>query len=169
LGEESPHEQSRGQGGRYRGICRQSQVQYTVELISAFNNFCLTIKEKRSAEEIHDLSLKLNDVFDADFPILACLLPKVEVVLSGRLSESSTGMEDQIMGNLRAVCFMLQRFFRLISSAAYPVMVRSAVMLDICFVILICCQHAFHQLFIDDLQWCDQSSSLTVMNGRDTF
>ncbi|KAL7543491.1 hypothetical protein ACHAXR_012775 [Thalassiosira sp. AJA248-18] len=124
---------------KYDQVSKESPV---LELISVFNELCLVIKEKRSKREIENISLKLRDAFGADFSVLERLLPSVGVLVHLQSHEPATRIDigDQSMNiNLHAVCFMLQRFFQVVSTASHPVM-----------------------LFLDDIQWCDKSS-LTVV------
>jgi len=118
-------------------FAQMSREMPLLEVIAVFNHLCLLIFKKRSRQESLAIAKDLMDVFGTDLPELARLLPKLEL-LSPQLkpSEKKEGSEQM---NLHSVCSTLQRFMRVVSSKSYPVM-----------------------LFLDDLQWCDNSALMLI-------
>jgi predicted ATPase len=108
-----------------------------LEVISVFNDLCLLIKEKVSPQAI----VQLMDAFGTDLSVLARLLPNIEVLTPQLKQNGDKEKESGDQMNLQGVCFALQRFMRVVSSASRPVM-----------------------LFLDDLQWCD-ASALRLVEG----
>lgn len=104
-----------------------------LEVVSAFNRLCTTIKERSSNEELALIRENLVDVFGTDFSVITRLLPNIGDISPSRTKEETDGLE--MIGNqmnLRSICFSLWRFMRVISMSipSHPVM-----------------------LFLDDLQW----------------
>lgn len=111
-----------------------------LEVVSAFNGLCLLIWRKNTAGELSVIAESLRMAFGADMSVLATLLPNLRyIVLQLKKpsdADDSDGRGDLV--NFRSVGFVLQRFMRVVSSRAHPVL-----------------------LFLDDLQWCD-STTLVV-------
>ena len=108
-------------------------------IVAAFNQLCLVIQEKnhRQAQGIGKIIMQ---AFGSDISVLARLLPNIYVMCPEMKPPThEEGRNDQV--TLRSMCFTIQRFLRVVSSKAHPVV-----------------------LFLDDLQWCD-SSSLTVVES----
>jgi predicted ATPase len=78
--------------------------------------------------------------FGPDISVLARLLPNI-YLMCPELKPPTHEEERNDQVTLRSMCFTIQRFLRVVSSKAHPVV-----------------------LFLDDLQWCD-SSSLTVVES----
>ncbi|KAL7543351.1 hypothetical protein ACHAXR_012671 [Thalassiosira sp. AJA248-18] len=119
----------------------RSKERPLLEVISLFNDLCLLIKQKRSQQDLLVIIKNLTEVFGTDFSVLAQLLPNIQA-LSSELKQ--TGDEKKESGdqmNLRSVCFTLKHFMSVVSSKSHPVM-----------------------LFLDDLQWCN-NSALTVVES----
>ena len=72
----------------------------------------------------------LVQVFGIDLSVLAWLLPNINNALAPQLKSSDDKQEIGNQMNVQGICFTLQRFIRVVLSAAHPVM-----------------------LFLDDLQW----------------
>ena len=102
-------------------------------VLLAFNNLCLLIREKNSPAELEDIANKLRRDFDSDFSILARLLPMI-IAISPQLEPAAKKECGEPMSFCN-ICFVLQRFMRVISSVRHPVM-----------------------LFLDDCQWCSAPS-----------
>ncbi|KAL7548021.1 hypothetical protein ACHAWF_011302 [Thalassiosira exigua] len=109
------------------------------EVVSLFNELCLLIRDKSSQQNLRSMNDKLADAFGTDFSVLARLLPNVGALSPQFNGRTEKGDCDQT--NSRSICFVLQRFVRVVSSASHPVMI-----------------------FLDDLQWCDKSS-LSLIEG----
>jgi predicted ATPase len=111
-----------------------------LEVVAMFNYLCLLIKEKSSHQDLQVLVKDLVEVFGSDWSTLARLLPNIKAVvpfLKQSADDDGGGMNNRM--NVRSICFTLQRFIRVVSSAMHPVM-----------------------LFLDDLQWCDNSALSVV-------
>ena len=102
------------------------------DLISLFNDLCSLIHQKNSCQSLLLTVNALIEEFGTDLSVLAYLLPNVKVLAPQLQNEEQEEIMDQM--NLQSVCFILQRFFRVVSSKNHPVM-----------------------LFLDDLQWCDSA------------
>ncbi|KAL3806506.1 hypothetical protein ACHAXA_006682 [Cyclostephanos tholiformis] len=120
---------------------QMSQEKSMLDVIAIFNNLCLLIKEKSPQLDLLVLVSDLFQVFGSDWSTLARLLPNIKVIVP-HLERSADDIEviDNQM-NVRSICFTLQRFLRVVSSATHPVM-----------------------LFLDDLQWCGKEV-LTVVES----
>jgi len=112
-----------------------------LEIVAAFNDLCLLIKERNSSQHLDDTAANLLEAFGSDISVLARLLPNLSVI-SPRLKKSASyNYSDGDQMNIQSVGFVLRRFVRVVSSTSTPLM-----------------------LFLDDLQWCDYSS-LTLIEG----
>eukprot|EP00584_Thalassiosira_punctigera_P010333 CAMPEP_0172526094 /NCGR_PEP_ID=MMETSP1067-20121228/1094_1 /TAXON_ID=265564 ORGANISM="Thalassiosira punctigera, Strain Tpunct2005C2" /NCGR_SAMPLE_ID=MMETSP1067 /ASSEMBLY_ACC=CAM_ASM_000444 /LENGTH=1314 /DNA_ID=CAMNT_0013309531 /DNA_START=85 /DNA_END=4029 /DNA_ORIENTATION=- len=111
-----------------------------LEIILVFNDLCLLVRKKRSQHDLLAIFNELMEVFGADFSMLAQLLPNIEAI-SPNLDRSNHAKEVGDRMNFRSVCFILQRFMRVVSTKSHPVM-----------------------LFLDDIQWCDDSA-LSLIEG----
>jgi predicted ATPase len=117
-----------------------SQEKTMLEVIAMFNDLCLLIRNKNSQQDLLVIVNDLVRVFGSDLYVLARLLPNIKS-LAPQLDSSDDVQESHNQMNLRSICFMLQRFIRVVSSEVHPVV-----------------------LFLDDLQWCDKSA-LTVVES----
>jgi len=104
-----------------------------LEVIALFNDLCLLIRDRHSQQELLGICHDLVRVFGSDLPVLARLLPNIKS-LTPQLNPCDAEQEDDNRINFQSICFIMQRFIRVVSSAAHPVV-----------------------LFLDDLQWCDKS------------
>ncbi|KAL3810773.1 hypothetical protein ACHAXA_011785 [Cyclostephanos tholiformis] len=113
---------------------QMSQERSILDVVAMFNYLCLLIKEKSSQRDLMALVDDLVQVFGSDWSTLARLLPNINTIVPQleQLADSRGEVGNQT--NVRSICFTLQRFIRVVSSAANPV-----------------------TLFLDDLQWCDKS------------
>ena len=109
------------------------------DLISLFNDLCSLIHQKSSRQFLLLTANALIQEFGTDLSVLAYLLPNVKALAPQLQNEEQEESMDQM--NLQSVCFILQRFLRVVSSKNHPVM-----------------------LFLDDLQWCD-SAPLKVIEA----
>ena len=119
---------------------QMSQKKPMMEVVAMFNELCVLIRDKRSQQDLLVIANNLMRVFSADLSVLAWLLPNINA-LAPQLKPSDDKQEIGNQINVQGICFTLQRFIRVVSSAAHPVM-----------------------LFLDDLQWCDKSA-LTVVQS----
>jgi hypothetical protein len=110
-----------------------------LEVVALFNDLCLLIREKNTQQDLLVIVNDLVDVFGSDIYILARLLPNMKTLLP-QLNPSDEKDSVNHM-NVRSICFILQRFIRVVSSEKWPVV-----------------------LFLDDLQWCD-TSALSVVES----
>mmetsp|Transcript_20089 Transcript_20089/g.36649 ORF Transcript_20089/g.36649 Transcript_20089/m.36649 type:complete len:994 (+) Transcript_20089:84-3065(+) len=110
-------------------------------VVSVFNDLCLLIGEKRSRKDLLVLADDLAESFGVDFPLLERLLPNGQAISSHRPSRVDCANESDGQMNLRSIRFVLRRFMKVVSSKSHPVM-----------------------LFLDDLQWCD-NSALALIEG----
>jgi hypothetical protein len=117
-----------------------SQERLMLEVVAMFNDLCLLIRNKNSQQDILVIVNDLVRVFGSDLYVLARLLPNIKS-LAPQLDSSDDVQESHNQMNLGSICFMLQRFIRVVSSEVHPVV-----------------------LFLDDLQWCDKSA-LTVVES----
>eukprot|EP00984_Skeletonema_dohrnii_P028480 scaffold18486_cov59-Skeletonema_dohrnii-CCMP3373.AAC.1 len=113
-----------------------SQERSLSGVISAVNQLCLMLKDRNTPPKIALLANKLRDEFGADVGLLARIVKNVKVLspefVSPAAAEEAGGRDTM---NARSVGFTLSRFMRLISSPKHPVM-----------------------LFLDDLQWADDTA-----------
>jgi hypothetical protein len=119
---------------------QMSQDKSILDVVAMFNYLCLLIKEKSSQLDLIVLVRDLVEVFGSDWTTLARLLPNIKAIvpfLEQSADHDGEGMDNQM--NVRSICFKLQRFIRVVSSAMHPVMI-----------------------FLDDLQWCDNSALSVV-------
>ena len=110
-----------------------SKERSMLEIVALFNNLCLLIIEKNTKPDVLALVDDLIGFFGPDLSSLARLLPNIKV-LASHLNLEDVDQESDSQTNVRSICFTLQRFIGVVSSAAHPVV-----------------------LFLDDLQWCDDS------------
>ena len=110
-----------------------SQKRPLWEVVSVFNDLCRLIKEKRTPQNLRVVSDQLAHVFEADFSLLAQLIPNVHVLSPRKFTERETSNDARM--NYRSICFILQRFLGVVSSTSHPVM-----------------------FFLDDIQWADKSA-----------
>jgi len=122
-------------------VDQMSKERPLLDVISAFNKLCLLIKEKSVEWQLREVSDKLKCEFESDFAVLARLLPNIMVIFPDKDDGSGInyprlyhGRED-LMLSLQNVCFILQRFMRIVSSKVNPVM-----------------------LFLDDIHWAGSTS-----------
>jgi len=108
-------------------------------VIAVFNQLCLLIQEK-NYQRSHAIVKELLQAFDSDISPIGRLLPNF-YAMCPELKPSMQDDERNDHVTLRSMCFTLRRFLRVVSSKAHPVV-----------------------LFLDDLQWCD-NSSLTVVES----
>ena len=128
-----------------------SKERSMLEIVALFNDLCLLISEKNTKPDILALVDDLIGFFGPDLSSLARLLPNIKVLASHLNLEDVDQEEDNddsgdsmfddfdswgedSQTNVRSICFTLQRFIGVVSNAAHPVV-----------------------LFLDDLQWCDDS------------
>ena len=104
-----------------------------LEIIALFNELCLLISEKNAEHDILALVDDLIGIFGPDLSSLARLLPNIKV-LASELKLPMSEKESASQPNLRSICYTLQQFIGVVSSAVHPVV-----------------------LFLDDMQWCDNS------------
>ena len=108
-----------------------------LEVVALFNDLCLLIREKNTPQDLLVIVKDLVDVFGSDISALARLLPNIKTLLP-QLNPSDE--KDSVNHtNVQSICFILQRFIRVVSSEVHPVV-----------------------LFLDDLQWCDKSALMVV-------
>jgi predicted ATPase len=111
-----------------------------LEIVALFNDLCLLISEKNTKPDVLAFVDDLIGYFGPDLSSLAQLLPNIKV-LAPHLALHVGKQESANHTNLRSICFTFQRFIGVVSSAMHPVV-----------------------LFLDDLQWCDDSV-LTVVES----
>eukprot|EP00804_Cyclotella_cryptica_P019416 CCRYP_006604-RB/>CCRYP_006604-RB protein AED:0.03 eAED:0.03 QI:114/1/1/1/1/1/5/168/1358 len=106
-------------------------------VMSAFNELCLLVAKRSTPQELHAIYENLIVEFGANFHVLARALPNVLGMLSSCNASpfAKNETDDFNLANYSSLCFTLQRFMRVISSASRPIM-----------------------LFLDDLQWADPAS-----------
>jgi hypothetical protein len=111
---------------------KMSQDKSILDIVEMFNYLCLLIKEKNYQRDLSVLVNNLVQVFGSDWTTLARLLPNIKAIVPFlELSADDVGGATDSQMNVRSICFTLQRFIKVVSCAAHPVM-----------------------LFLDDLQWC---------------
>ena len=114
---------------------QMSRDKSILDVVAMFNDLCLLIKKKTPQRDLLILVDDLVQVFGLDWLPFARLLPNIKTIATHlERSADDDGEELNNQLNVRRICFMLQRFIRVVSSAAHPVV-----------------------LFLDDLQWCDKS------------
>jgi predicted ATPase len=114
---------------------QMSRDKSILDVVEMFNYLCLLIKGKSYERDSLVLVKDLVQVFGSDWTTLARLLPNIKAIVPFlEQSSDDDGGEMVSQMNVRSICFTLQRFIRVVSSAAHPVVV-----------------------FLDDLQWCDKS------------
>ena len=113
-----------------------------LDVISAFNKLCLLIKERSVECQLREVTSKLKHEFESDFAVLARLLPNIMVIFPYKGDDDDGGINprlyhgrEDLMLSLQNVCFILQRFMRIVSSKVNPVM-----------------------LFLDDIHWAGSAS-----------
>jgi len=117
-----------------------SKERSMLEIVALFNDLCLLISEKNTKPDILALVDDLIGFFGPDLSSLARLLPNIKV-LTSHLNLQNVEQESDSQTNVRSICLTLQRFIGVVSCAVHPVV-----------------------LFLDDLQWCDDSV-LTVVES----
>jgi predicted ATPase len=119
---------------------QMSQEKPMMEVAAMLNELCELIRDKCSQRDLLLIANDLVRVFGADMSVLSQLLPNIKALIP-QLAPSDDKQEIDNQMNVQGICFTLQRFIRVVSSATHPVM-----------------------LFLDDLQWCDESA-LTVVES----
>ena len=112
-----------------------------LEVVSAFNDLCVLIKEKNSLQDLNATAANLIEAFGSDVSVLARLLPNLCLILPQLKKSNTYNYSDSDRMNFQSVGFVLQRFMRVVSSKLHPLM-----------------------LFFDDIQWCD-ISALMIIEG----
>ncbi len=92
-----------------------------LELISAFNGLCSTIRNKRSPQELQTIVSELTESVGSDLTMLGRLLPNVYSLLPRGQLKQAQGQGGNRM-NFQSVCFILRQFMRVVSSKSSPVM-----------------------------------------------
>ncbi len=92
-----------------------------LELISAFNGMCSTIRNKRSPQELQIIVSELTESVGSDLTMLGRLLPNVYSLLPRGQPKQAQGQGGNRM-NFQSVCFILRQFMRVVSSKSSPVM-----------------------------------------------
>jgi len=115
-----------------------SKERSMLEIVALFNDLCLLISEKNTKPDILALVDDLIGYFGPNLSSLSKLIPNIRA-LAPHLDLHE--QESANHTNLQSICFTLQRFIGVVSSAVHPVV-----------------------LFLDDLQWCDDSV-LTVVES----
>ena len=107
-----------------------------LELITAFDRLCISIKSKASPEGQQNIINRLTGIFGADLSLLRKLLPAAKVLVPDlkTFGEQRPVLDDANM-NIQSVCFILNHFLRAVSSKSHPV-----------------------TIFLDDLQWCNNNN-----------
>lgn len=113
-----------------RKIDQMSRDRPLLEVLAAFNDLCLLVREKHPAGEVASIASKLLLEFENDFSMLERLVPNIGGLCPSRESASREPGIDQVVMNSHSVNYVLQRFVRIISSKKNPIV-----------------------LFLDDLQW----------------
>ena len=123
-------------------VDQMSMERPLLDVISAFNKLCLLIKGKSAEWQLREVSSKLKHEFESDFAVLARLLPNIMVIFSDKGDDDDGGINprlyhgrEDLMLSLQNVCFILQRFMRIVSSKVNPVL-----------------------LFLDDIHWAGSTS-----------
>ena len=117
-------------------VDQMSKERPLLDVISAFNELCLLIKDKSSAPEINEISSNLMHEFESDVAVLVRLLPNIDAIFPGAGGSPRHHQgSSSLMLNLQNVCTVLQRFMKIVSSKLHPVM-----------------------LFLDDIHWAGSTS-----------
>ena len=99
-----------------------------LEIISIFNDLCVIIRKKSSPQSLLVTRTEIVNEFGADFSVLAHLLPNIRSLAPTPLEDQTSGNngdganESSNQMNLQSVCFLLQRFMRVVSSKEHPIM-----------------------------------------------
>jgi len=116
-------------------VDQMSKERPLLDVLSAFDNLCLLIRDQNSPRELQKVTKKIMHDFESDFSVLARLLPKISALFPRRNEKTTKDTSIERVMNLQNVCHTLQRFMRIVSSSLTPVM-----------------------LFLDDLQWASSTS-----------
>ena len=112
-------------------VDQMSKDRPLLEVLAAFNNLCLMIKDAKPPEQLLSLTKALMDEFQNDFDVLARLLPNIVTLYPPKETSSAThevrAKQALLASNIH---FTLQRFMRVVSTESNPVV-----------------------LFLDDCQW----------------
>jgi predicted ATPase len=113
-------------------------------VLSAFNNLCVLLAGKMSAEESQCIFESLQQEFDQNLPLLVSTLPDVLRLTSPQTTTSESlyrhGTHDSEV-NFFSLCDIITRFMRIVSSQSCPIL-----------------------LALDDCQWSD-SVSLGIIHA----
>ena len=115
---------------------QMSKERSMLDIVALFNDLCLLISEKNSMLDLVALVDNLIGYFGPDLSSLARLLPNIKALAPNLISDSTLDDNEENDGQMttRGNLLTLQRFVSVVSSAEHPVV-----------------------LFLDDLQWCDES------------
>jgi predicted ATPase len=104
--------------------------------LSAFNDFCTEVNIKLSPKESLELHKKFMDDFGESFKTLSRVLPNV-MCFDGTSDRPTSPPDDQLSHSLNyhSLCFIVQKFIRVISTASIPLL-----------------------MVLDDIQWSDPIS-----------
>jgi predicted ATPase len=104
--------------------------------LSAFNGFCTEVNNKLSPADALELHKKFKDDFGESFTTLSRVLPGV-MCFDGTPDRPWSPPDDQLSHSLNyhSLCFTVQKFMRVISTASIPLL-----------------------LVLDDIQWSDPIS-----------
>ena len=94
------------------------------EVVSVFNDLCWLIKEKHTPQNLRSISDQLTDAFEADFLLLAKLLPGIHALSPHKLTGRQTS--NGVHTNYQSICFILQCFLGIASSTSHLVIFFSA-------------------------------------------
>lgn len=114
-------------------VDQMSKDRPLLQVLAAFDNLCLMIKDAYNLQEMLSLGNKLMIEFKDDFLVLARLLPNITILCPYQL-ESSHAMDstEQLLFS-HNIHFTIKRFLRIVSSRLNPVV-----------------------LFLDDCQWAGE-------------
>jgi hypothetical protein len=114
---------------------QMSKERSMLNIVALFNDLCLLIREKNNMPDLVALVDDLIGYFGPGLSSLARLLPNIKALAPNLISDCEI-YENDASGQMktRGILLTLQRFVSVVSSAAHPVV-----------------------LFLDDLQWCDES------------
>ena len=93
-----------------------------LEVVSAFNDLCLRIKEKLAPGDLAATAAALSNVFGAEISILVRLLPNLRFLLPWLKEPETCVRGDGGQTNSESMSFILQRFVRVVSSTSHPVL-----------------------------------------------
>ena len=117
-------------------------------VISAFDEINIQIARTKSPGQLNTIYQRLCNEFSGSLDMLIRILPNVSVLnSSGPAYLSSSDIDSNI--NMLSLCFMLQRFMKVLAKSAVSGM-----------------------LFLDDMQWCDSLSLAlvqSVLSGQDNL